>query len=258
MNDNFNVSKFSSKVRNGIGFKVKPKNMVMKNSYTMGLTDVYPEGTESCLYDVVRIGDKVEYDAGVWSNFEIAKLKQLGIYSNDLNDDYIFGGFEFGDSRNGKEDFGDGWRVISKDEFCQERYVTLINPNHREFFSFECDIEATKDAFEKRTWDMYVNPKHADLAYPFSELYLEKILDKYSPVERSIKEVDRVLRGTLTGFGDFWLTDVYDEQFAMHLVSQEGHVYLTHNAFLGIKVLIRLKSNVLTNGKNANGAWRLV
>ncbi len=233
------------KNQNGI-FKTTSTGHRIKTLFDFGQSNELPKGQARDLYDVVDIGDCVHYDAGTWSEEDIEELKKLGIYSKKLNeDDYVFGGFSAG-----REKVSAGWRVFRK---TINRTVVLISSNVCEKFSFECDVEVAKEVFSKRKWDMYVDNNFATKAYPLSLAQLNMALGNESIIEFNSRYEDLVINAT-----DYWLCDTYKEPSEMCLIDKQGYLQSTYFSYLGIRVMVELKANVLTSGKSPIRGWRLV
>lgn len=180
---------------------------------------------DNVVSEMLHIGDFVNYDAGTWSQEEISSI-QVGPVDRPVSatnslerpeNDYEFGGFRVGTSRNSTTIFPvfpglgevayinnartnkpiDGWRVYDINEDSGE--VILISAGHPELF-YQTDVsdagystpyifsgiihsswgETNANKYLRRSWDVYVNEKQgATSAYILTKNDLQSWYSKY-------------------------------------------------------------------------------
>lgn len=156
-------------------------------------------------FQVFKVGDFVNYTAGVWTESEITKLTDAGLYSGSIlentnNSRNKFGGFKVGDSKDLSitptiydtsyiNKYSSGWRVLSINgnminiihAGTPEAYCFFWNEN--EGYKSEYILSGKKNTSDKstitegvsvRNWNMYVNSKYAISAHcmTFNEAYM--------------------------------------------------------------------------------------
>jgi len=134
---------------------------------------------EANISNVVKVGDFINYDAGVWTEEDIQKIEnsvgEPSVHSSvtNLNEEIgeiteanQFGGFQVGDSKNGDALFKmndeegywsiyDGWRVWS----IEDDTVTLISAAGPEVYGVSSMFgeESDKEILLNRDCSMYIN-----------------------------------------------------------------------------------------------------
>ncbi len=211
--------------------------------------------------DGLHIGDFVDYDAGTWTQEEINSIKtglktnlQTANGSTSLpSNDFQFGGFKSGSSRNGNAARYDnyikdkstnsnitGWRVFDIDG----DNVTLISAGNPEYYYHPISTYGESCAYiseyilngnsrfqvieeyQKRDWSSYVNKKQKAIgAMPFTaskltDWYSKYMYDTSSPLSevdrfRVIYYQDRYIKyqNIIDNYNEYMLAEAYDPEW---------------------------------------------
>ena len=295
-NGTFNLEKTIEEQANTVTYTVTGKTP-KQNSYTYKLK-VYDKAGNSKeseeivvggvkASDVVKIGDYINYDAGVWTSTDIQKIRSSSGDPTTNNMATLpgvqgqFGGFVLGQSRNtnstGYTTNGhtytprtSGWRVWDVDK--NTGIVTLVSAGHPETYSHKDSATQTYGILEKRNYSMYVN-KYATSAKMLTykeviEWYNARFGTNYTLIDQSSSTssfFNKVFTteepiSVLYNGGVYWIsgrTDTVDRY--MYYISNQ--VAAGNNNAMGIRILITLKSDVLLQPDAGDGSvdnpWKL-
>ncbi len=193
------------------------------------------------LYDVAKVGDYVDYNAGDWKDS-----------SKMPTENGSFGGYNAGTSKNASvEKCGggttnlNGWRVLSKNE--KTKTVTIVHAGEPECYYHEYRDSNTG----------VINLDNRAKEY----------MNEYAQSSRSIKKEDietiTPQSNTLRMIGDwYWLATVYSN-YDLYSVYASGIINGGGNSYaFGYRPVVELKSSVFTPGKGTDmfsqDAWQLV
>lgn len=238
-----------------------------------------PERTGSVTEMQVKVGDFVNYDAGTWTQEEIDSLGTL--YSGedlpDSTNNYTFGGFKVGQSRNDSitpiendsytNIFSSGWRVLS---FNNDGSVSIIHAGTTESYYHytsnnislyilkgEENASINTDLYSIRNWTMYENLKYAkqNTAHLINYEEAFNITNSNNSSDNSLRTI-----GTY-----YWLADMGDKY--LRFVMPDGPIRGTQAWKMGIRPVVTLKAECLFQNVNDENttthntqetAWNLV
>lgn len=201
------------------------------------------------LAEWVRIGDYVDYDAGVWE--EDKDIPNRGT-------EFTFGGYKKDVSRNTgvtcnyNDKENSGWRVFSNEDgvitliqsgisMCyyhgygastNDRTVTILNNND-----------------ENIKYDYFKNDKFANNV----KILSKEDIDKFTESDASFKRISNDL---IAIDNPYWLASKY-ETYYMWYVTEGGSLAVDHVGSYGVRVLVTLNKGVQTTGQNSKKAWTL-
>lgn len=234
------------------------------------------------LADLVKIGDFVNYDAGVWTKEEIESLGQM--YEEEPTHQGKFGKFKVGSNKNNSiEPYGvhkslyNGWRVLS----IKEDKVYLVHAGtpegyyHEEGSSFDTEKILTGNLSEitvekngkseatPRNWNMYVNEKYAQSA----TIFTKQMLDQWGKSTNTITSYNKTLSDDLIKIkASYWLGQAFNSGFVWR-VGETGFIGYYLGDVLGIRPVVELKSDVQatkqvdevvgTDGQQKAKVWQL-
>lgn len=204
------------------------------------------------LYDLsekVSIGDYVDYDAGMWE-----ETKEIPTRTNS----FTFGGYQKEMSRNEGVTCGyngvenEGWRVFDIDEDT----ITLIQAGvsmcyYHGYGSGTNDksVNILKNHDESINYNYFLNE---DFGSNVTILSKEDI-DKFQGEDVSYKKVD----DDLIDIGiPYWLSSKNGSYYLWY-VTEGGTVAVDHVGEYGVRVLVTLKKDTKTAGKNKENVWTL-
>ena len=211
--------------------------------------------------DVVKVGDFVDYKAGIWTQNEIDNLGSL--YSGESLPTTAgkFGGFKAGDSKDNSietstEDinkYSHGWRVLSVDS--ETNTVQLIHAGTPEGYYQGYNGSAGYDSYyiftgekvspytykvDYRKWSEYENLNYAVEGSARMPRYSELL---------NLKPFDLKYIGA-----GYWYADVNGGGWTLSCYIDSGTNYTIGNICLGIRPVITLKSNVRIKNSDNDGS----
>ena len=197
----------------------------------------------------VKVGDYVDYDAGHWE-------EEKGVPNESVP--FTFGGYVVSSSRNKSvtcnynETDKDGWRVFS----VEEGIVTLIH-NGLSMCYYHGYGSGTNDSSVAILSNQNVDAKYdyfLDDKYSESVRILSKEdIDKWYKEDSSYKRI----RDDIINVGNpYWLATKNGTHY-MWYVTEGGTIAVDHVGVYGVRILVNLKRNVKTTGKNKAGVWTL-
>lgn len=201
------------------------------------------------LAEWVRIGDYVDYDAGVWE--EDKDIPNRGT-------EFTFGGYKKDVSRNtgvtcnynNKEN--SGWRVFSN----EDGVITLIQSGMSMCYyhgygasTNNRTVTILNNTDENIKYDYFKNDKFANSV----KILSKEDIDKFTESDASFKRISNDL---IAIDNPYWLSSKY-ETYYMWYVTEGGTLALDHVGTYGVRVLVTLNKDVQTTGQNSKGVWTL-
>ncbi len=241
--------------QNGV-FKYTKSGHKILTGFDLGILDTLPQGQTRDLYSVVEIGDDIWYDVGKWNLSEISKLESNSIYTSISSscralDRATFFGFSIDSDKNsnaiGFGHLSNGWKVLEK--FVDEqgnRCIAIVHSGIPEMFFYKNSIDMLV-AVSKRNFSEYVNPTYATYAKVLNRQHVEKLMDS------SLEKVEDMLV-----IGEEYLLC---EEFSLenaYIIQSQGNIATASAKSFGIRIVVYLKPNLQTCGKNIKGEWTLV
>ncbi len=201
------------------------------------------------LSEKVKVGDYVNYDAGVWEETVAVPNRSKA---------YTFGGYTEKTSRNNSVtcDYNNvkssGWRVFSIDD----GQVTLIQNGISMCYyhgygsaTNEKSLKILTGADENINFDYYLDNKFGESV----KILSKEDLDKYYNDDTSYKKID----DTIVNVGNpYWLA-TKNGSYYLWYVSESGMVAVDHVGEYGVRILVTLKKDVKTDGQNEKNIWQL-
>ena len=218
----------------------------------------------------IKVGDYINYDAGVWTNEDINLLKDYyageKVVTKDNPYDYGFSGFKVGDSRNeshateeGKNP-NSGWRILEINESTNT--IKIIHAGISEaFYQISDPLEGSTSLFrggfkgeyilsgiinnsgkdewdysaiEKRDWSMYVNEKYAIQARACRASEILNITGSYGETNNNLRAIGNI----------YWCANAC-MSYGLYNVYPEGDLksnYASHSHSWGIRPIVWLKN----------------
>ena len=266
-----------------------------ENSKESDVISFGTKGTE--IAKVVKVGDYVNYDAGVWTEEDLAKITSstgnptLHSTVNDATtgnqtlptEQGQFGGFELGQSRNTNSTgftYNEttynpetaGWRVWNINNGTG--VVTLISAGHPEtYFNEGKKSSVTSALLKARDCSMYVN-KYGTEAHilkgpELATWYNSKFGTSYTITENSgsnstfwNKEFTSQEPISILNNGSYyWLATAYNST-NMYAISIKKVNNNSGNCAFGVRMLVSLKSDVCVEQNSGDGTldnpWKIV
>lgn len=226
---------------------------------------------------VVRVGDYINYNSGIWTKSEIEELKDLGLYSGEElpteQDKFHFGGFKEGDSRDdgisllGNEEKNSGWRVLN---INSDGTVDIIHDGISEAYFNSTKIngeaenslyiltegkEGKSGGYSARKWDMYENRYAVEgSAHCMTHEEIEDIQEEKKQKYFDIKH------------GEYWLASVAEsigkEENLWYVAGKCDYDWDFHDSGSeGIRIVLTIKAEVNvdrdTKKKNGVNVWNI-
>lgn len=217
-----------------------------------GIISILPKDNGLKLYvlgEKVKIGDYVEYDAGVWE-----EDKEIPTRSSAFS----FGGYKKDASKNDgvtcnyNEIENKGWRVFS----VEDNVVTLIQSGISMCYyhgygnaTNDKSVNILSGNAENINFDSFVDEKFGDSARILSK----EDIDKFYEEDASYKRINNKL---IKVGNPYWLA-TKNGSYNLWYVTEGGTVAVNHVGNYGVRVLVTLKDNVMTTGKNKDKIWVL-
>lgn len=187
------------------------------------------------LADEAKLGDFVNYDAGIWTETE-DKPQKPG----------MFGGYRAGTNkgmslRNGKN----GWRVMKIDH--SDKTVTLVHAGVPELYHHRCGCSGNILRLNRRAMQ-YLNLDYAKDAHMLTKKEME-IFD----IKNDLRTINIL----------YFLVTV-NEYNNLRFVDEDGYIdYYNYYGLCGSRPAVELKPNIQTNGQGEDifgnkEAWQLV
>ena len=237
---------------------------------------------------VVKVGDYVNYDAGVWTEEDLTKITSSNgnpTLHSTVNDGTTgnqalptvqgqFGGFELGQSRNtnsteyseaGKPNTA-GWRVWNIDSTTG--IVTLICAGHTEgYYHASGQSSASINILKNRDCTMYVNDyateAHILTGQEAATWYNKNFKTNYTIVENGANASSTFFGKTFTtsepisilaNGSRYWFASAYNYNYLYRVRPGSRDVYYDKDDKGGIRILVSLKSDVLLKPDVGNGS----
>lgn len=198
----------------------------------------------SLLIEKAQVGDYVDYDAGVWDQDKLIPTS---------GESFTLGGYTNGSSRNkgvtcnDKEKL-DGWRIID----IGDEQITLISAGIVECYYLGYSSEGVSKSLEVLKRDQYND--YVSEEYAVSMSYLTKdMVDKYIGEDSSYKTIS----DDLIEIGEEYFLASGATPYSLWYITENGYVANYHVGLKGVRVVITLKEEIRTTGKNKKGAWTL-
>lgn len=194
------------------------------------------------LYDMVEVGDYVNYDAGHWpATVDVAKI-----------DSYAFGGYEAGKSRNdsvlciaGQVAKYNGWRVLNK----SDNVVTLIHAGISECYNHPNADKSAYLSYHLLTGTAYNDEYLSDTVRNWSDYVNADFASSARSVQYSDVSASTV---SLVAVGASYITTDIGKpnplNSYMRGISNDGRVDYSHVGLTGIRPIVELKEDVKTTG----------
>lgn len=201
------------------------------------------------LSEKVKVGDYVDYNAGAWEEDKEVPSRASA---------FTFGGYKKDTSRNDgvtcnyNEKENKGWRVFS----VEDGVVTLIQSgismcyyhgNGNVTNDRSVTILTNKD--ENNSFDYFLDDKFSDNVRALSKEDVDNFYGEDSSYKRIRDDLIKV-------DNPYWLA-TKNGSYYMWYVTEGGTVAADHVGSYGIRVLVTLKEDTKTLGKNKNDEWRL-
>lgn len=201
------------------------------------------------LSEKAKIGDYVNYDAGIWEEEKIVPNYQTP---------YTFGGYNKDLSRNkgiackNNEKTNDGWRVFD----ITDDVVTLIHSGISMCYyhgygngTNDTSVNVLKNLNENNNYNYYLDNKYGESVNVLSKEDIDKFISGDSSYAR--------IRDNLINVGEpYWLA-TKSGSYYMWYVTEGGSVAIDHVGAYGVRVLVKLKKNTKTTGIDKSGNWIL-
>lgn len=244
---------------------------------------------------VVKIGDYITYDAGVWTKEELEELKANNFYTDgDLPDDterFKFGGFIENQSRNKSIDayedsnitnnpvFAEGWRVLDINE---DGSLKIVSAGTVE--AFKHSQYSPIDGFESGYYCEYIlrkvvnksDTEHIEQDYinagiiPRDFTMYENELAKSNTAHcMSMYDAYKITgsldstQNNLRDLGIFYHLASSQQESALARVQPGGGIFMSGNTCYGIRIVLDLKPEVKISKDNTGDgtsfekAWKL-
>jgi len=198
----------------------------------------------SLLIEKAKIGDYVDYDAGTWDQDRIIPTR---------NEAFTLGGYNNGASRNkgitcNDKETLDGWRIID----IGDEQITLISAGVVECYYLGYSSSGVSNSLEVLKQGQYND--YVSEEYAVSMSYLTKdMVDKYMKEDVSYKTIS----DDLIKIGEEYFLASGVTPYSLWYVSENGYVANYHVGLKGVRVVVALKEEIRTTGKNKKGAWTL-
>ncbi len=185
------------------------------------------------LYDAVKVGDYVDYDAGEWTESSGMPTKQGE-----------FGGYKSGQSKNesvacyeGTAPTYKGWRVLKK----EAGKVYLVHAGQPEcYFHALGQSNASMQLLQEHT-GVYVDSKYATSDHIMTKDEAEKITGDTSDTSDDLRK---------TG-ANYWLATAYNTN-GLWSVYAYGSINGRNSYAFGLRPVVELKKGILTTGKGTD------
>ena len=242
--------------------------------------------------EVLKPGDFINYDAGIWTETEITSLINAGYYTTENLPEtpFTFGGFKANDDRNTSIDaysgsnittnpeFKKGWKVLSikngvikiitagtVEAYRHSQYSIVsgfysggiseyILRNGKPYNDSEHTLEDyIATGIIPRDFSMYEN----DLAVPGSA-HCTDIYEMYYIGNTLDSSTD-----PLRNLGIFYHIASAQENTALGRIEPSGSIFMSANTCYGIRIVLTLNSNVIISpdntgdGSNYENAWKI-
>ncbi len=192
------------------------------------------------LSDIVKIGDYVNYEAGIWN-----ENKPYG----DIISFGEFGGYQSGMSRNqgvACENNGSivneayGWRVIDVDQSTGA--VSLVHAGTPECYRNEWGRNTESvDILKNRNYSIYVDSKYAKSATIFTKEMAEKVYGSIIEAGAGFYDLEH---DVLKSYSRYWFPTPHGDNNLMY-VQPGGYVGSMGSYTYGIRPVVILKENLL-------------
>ncbi len=247
--------------------------------------DEIEENPEESELEQIKIGDYIEYDAGIWSDEQIESLKSKNLYIEDESlgyekNGFKFGGFKANSSRNktinidentkalaDNPKFAEGWRVLSKSDDGSIKIVSAGLVEAYQHYSNATNLGDIKAGYYSEyilrrainskdtthTEEDYIAAGANARDYTMYENSLAKpnsarcmnILEAYY-ITGSLDGTDNDLRN----LGVFYHIASGQEEVALARVEPNGDIYMSGNTYYGIRIIIELKPTLKISDRN--------
>lgn len=243
----------------------------------------------------VKLGDYINYDAGIWTKEEIDELKSQNMYVDGslptIEEAFKFGGFTENQSRNKSidayensnitqnPDFSEGWRVLAINEDGSLKIVSAgtveafrhsqYSPMDGFYSGYYCEYILRKVVNENdtdHTEEDYINAGIVPRDFSMYENELAKnnsahcmsIYDAYN-ITGSLESTTNKLRN----LGIFYHLASGQGKTALARVQPNGDIFASENTCYGIRIVLDLKPEVVIasdntgDGTSFEKAWKL-
>lgn len=246
------------------------------------------------LADVAKVGDFISYDAGIWTQEEIDKIKKDGHYTDGSLPcgNFQFGGFTSGQSRNNainadedsniesNEKLNKGWRILS----INDGTIKIVSTGTVEAYSFSqgttySDIQGgalsefilmnNVSSLNNKTREDYVNLgiKARDFTMYENDLAVSgtahcmNFTEMYT-LTNSLEKTDNDLRNI---GAYYYISRIPSAGASQGLIRvyPDGSVYSVTNMQHGIRIVLTLKENIKVtkdnqgDGSSYDKAWKI-
>lgn len=197
----------------------------------------------------VKVGDYVDYDAGHWEEEKSVPNETVP---------FTFGGYAVSSSRNKSvtcnynETDKEGWRVFS----IENGIVTLIHNGLSMCYyhgygsgSNDNSVTVLNNQNPDIKYDYFLDDKYSESV----KILSKEDIDKWYNEDSSYKRI----RDDIINIGNpYWLSTKNGTHY-MCYVTEGGTIAVDHVGVYGVRMLVSLKENVKTTGKNKDGVWTL-
>lgn len=202
------------------------------------------------LTEKLKVGDYVNYDAGIWDNTKEVPNRSLA---------FSFGGYTKDTSRNDgvicnyNYIKNKGWRVFK----IKDNTVTLIQSGLSMCYyhgygnnTNDKSLKILNGEDEKNNFNYFLNDDFASSVSILSKDDIDEFNGNFSGYKRL--ENDLIKIGV-----PYWLA-TKSGSYYMWYVTEGGIVATDHVGNYGVRILVTLKNNIKTTGQDKNKIWQLV